>query len=259
MEEKMLNTVTIIGSNGKMGALFTRLLTEAGATVHGIDQPLTPEAVRAAVAGVDLVLLAVPVPAMDEVVAAVAPHLAQTTILADLCSLKTLPVKAMCDGFSGQVVGTHPLFGHQPDPSDMTCCLTPGRNDEAVAAIEELFTACGITVFRSTAEEHDKAMAYIQGLNFVTTLSYLSCLPEEVDIDRFLTPSFKRRLTAAQTMVTRDAALFATLFDSNPYSGESVRSFRSFLNIAAGGDLDLLTEKAMWWWRAPENQGGPPA
>lgn len=253
----MLHTATIIGSNGKMGALFTRLLTEAGLSVRGIDQPLTAETVHAAVAGADLVLLAVPVPAMDEVVAAVAPHLAPTTILADLCSLKTLPVKAMCDGFSGPVVGTHPLFGPSPDPEDMTCCLTPGRGDDALNVLEELFASCGMTVFRSTSEEHDKAMAYIQGLNFVTTLSYLSCLPEDVDIDRFLTPSFKRRLTAAKTMVTRDAALFATLFDSNPFSGESVRSFRSFLNIAAGGDLDLLTEKAMWWWRAPEDQGGP--
>jgi prephenate dehydrogenase len=255
----MLTTATIVGSDGKMGALFTRLLTRAGMTVRGLDRPLAPEAVRPAVAGADLVVLAVPVPAMDEVVAAVAPFLDPSTILADICSLKTLPVKAMCSGFAGPVVGTHPLFGPEPDPADMTCCLTPGRDEHVLPLLEELFTACGMTLFTATAEEHDRAMAYIQGLNFVTTLSYLSCLPEDVDIDRFLTPSFKRRLNAAKTMVTRDAALFATLFDSNPYSGESVRNFRSFLNVAAGGDLDLLTEKALWWWRTPENQGGPPA
>src|SRR6056297_2817358 len=104
----MLTTATIVGSDGKMGALFTRLLTRAGMTVRGLDRPLAPEAVRPAVAGADLVVLAVPVPAMDEVVAAVAPFLDPSTILADICSLKTLPVKAMCSGFSGPVVGTHP-------------------------------------------------------------------------------------------------------------------------------------------------------
>ena len=55
-------------------------------------------------------------------------------------------------------------------------------------------------------------------------------------------------------MLTRDAELFSNLFEANPYSQESVRMFRSVLNVAAGGDIELLAERAAWWWRAEEDE-----
>ena len=30
---------------------------------------------------------------------------------------------------------------------------------------------------------------------------------------------------------------------------QTVRQFASFVDIAAGGDLDLLSARASWWWR----------
>jgi prephenate dehydrogenase len=50
-------------------------------------------------------------------------------------------------------------------------------------------------------------------------------------------------------MLTEDTDLFETISESNPHLQETVRQFTSFLNIAAGGDLDLLAEHARWWWR----------
>jgi prephenate dehydrogenase len=69
------------------------------------------------------------------------------------------------------------------------------------------------------------------------------------NIDKFLTPSFQRRLDSAHKMLTEDTDLFETISESNPHLQETVRQFTSFLNIAAGGDLDLLAEHARWWWR----------
>ena len=43
---------------------------------------------------------------------------------------------------------------------------------------------------------------------------------------------------------------FTALFEANPYSHEVVRNYRNFLNIAAGGDIDLLVRRAEAWWSA---------
>ena len=89
--------------------------------------------------------------------------------------------------------------------------------------------------------------AVIQGLNFVTTVSYLSVLAHDKGVKQFLTPSFERRLEAARKMVTQDAELFTMLFETNPFSQDAVRSYRNYLHVAAGGDIDILVERAKWW------------
>jgi prephenate dehydrogenase len=49
-------------------------------------------------------------------------------------------------------------------------------------------------------------------------------------------------------MVTQDSDLFSTISDANQYSQEAIRLFRSFLALAAAGDMDLLADRASWWW-----------
>ena len=108
----------------------------------------------------------------------------------------------------------------------------------------------GFAPFDSGAEEHDRAAAYVQGLNFITTVAYFAAQAAGGEVQKYLTPSFTRRLTAAEKLITQDAALFTALFEANPYSHEAVRNYRNFLNIAAGGDVDLLVRRAEAWWTA---------
>ena len=68
-------------------------------------------------------------------------------------------------------------------------------------------------------------------------------------IEKFLTPSFGRRLEAARKMLTKDRELFQIISEDNPFMQETVRQFTAYLDIAAGGDLDLLSARASWWWR----------
>jgi prephenate dehydrogenase len=70
-----------------------------------------------------------------------------------------------------------------------------------------------------------------------------------------MTPSFSRRLEAARKMLLEDASLFSSIFEANAHSQDVVRHFRSFLNLAAAGDLDILVEKASWWWRETDPKG----
>ena len=115
-------------------------------------------------------------------------------------------------------------------------------------------TLLGFDPFYTTADTHDAAVAQIQGLNFVTTLAYLATLAQQPEIEDFLTPSFRRRLDAAESLMNRDAEMFTGLFEANPYGQDAVRRFRNFLHVAAGGDVDLLVDHARWWWRPPGAQ-----
>lgn len=250
-KEKHVGTISrccVIGSRGRMGRLFTSRLQAAGVTVAGLDQPLEQRRLAEVLPGQNLVLLAVPAPVLEDVLTRCAEHLSPEMILMDICSVKVLPMAAMLKHHVGPVVGTHPLFG--PDPNqDARVAVTPGRGDQALAATMDLLAGLGFTSFLTTPETHDRAMAAVQGLNFVTTCAYLSALAEDESLESFLTPSFSRRLEAARKMLTEDATMFTDLFEVNPYSQDAVRLFRSHLNLAAGGDMDVLAQRAGWWWR----------
>jgi hypothetical protein len=56
-------------------------------------------------------------------------------------------------------------------------------------------------------------------------------------------------------MITEDAELFEGLFEANPSSQDAVRSYRSILNIAAGGDINVIVERALLWWRFKDSSG----
>lgn len=241
-----------------MGGLFSARLGQAGREVTGLDKPLQPRRLAEILPAQDLVLLAVPVPALEEVLHRCGKHLAPETILMDICSVKVLPMSLMRKHHSGPVVGAHPLFGQDPGP-EARVAVTPDPGNQtpdlALNQIMDLLAELGFVPFATTPEVHDRAMAVVQGLNFVTSCAYLAALAGDVELRDFLTPSFLRRLEAARKMLTEDAGLFADLFEANPYSQDAVRLFRSHLNVAAGGDVDLLAQRAGWWWRDNTSEG----
>ncbi|MDD6180842.1 MAG: prephenate dehydrogenase [Desulfovibrionaceae bacterium] len=243
-------TVAVVGSHGRMGGMLMRRLAGPGRSLHGVDLPLTPDVVRAAVADADVVLFCVPAAAMRDVVALCVPHLRPGTVLADIVSVKAQPLAVMESLWDGPCVGTHPLFGPAPAPDlELRVCITPGsRAAEAhVALVESLFTGMGARCFRASAEEHDRAVGLIQGMNFITSLAYFAMLADHDELTPFITPSFLRRQEASRKLLTEDGALFTWLFEANPYAHESVRRYRQLLNVAAGGDIELLLGRARRW------------
>lgn len=252
-----IRTVVVIGGSGRMGALFVRRSREAGIQARAVDRPLTDELLSEALSDADLVVLSVPAQAVAEVAAKAAAHMEGHQILADVTSVKVKPMARMLAAFDGPVVGTHPLFGPDGGANSIPggkgrVAVCNGRDSAAALAVADWFRAMGFEVFEASAEDHDRAVARIQGLNFVTTVAYLAALADQPDILDFVTPSFTRRLEAARKMLTEDDRLFVTLFDSNPYGQEAVRLYRSMLNVAAGGDVELLAERAKWWWRSDD-------
>lgn len=252
MTDPELTQIAIAGADGTMGTLFSQRFAEAGCTVRSLTMPYTEDALKAALDGAQMVLLCVPVTVMETVIAQLRPHMQEGTILADVGSVKEGPMRAMLDNYDGPVVGTHPLFGNViPEDFEPRVAVAPGRKSDrdAAARVCDLFAACGYACFETTAEEHDRAMAFIQGLNFTSTVAYLAASRDVNSIKNFVTPSFKRRLDAAHKMLTMDKELFETISEANPYLQESNRKFMSYLSVAAGGDMELLAERAQWWWR----------
>lgn len=251
VEKNSIYKVVLIGAHGGMGRCLSRHMHQQGMQVSGFDQPLVPEEIGSKLVVADLVLLAVPIGAMPDVLEKIGPSLHPATILADICSVKERPLQLMLQAHSGPVVGTHPLFGPYPEPeTELKVAVIPGREQAACNAVHNFFRHLGFISFSTTAKIHDQAMAKIQSLNFVTTISYLAAVAQDQDVMEFITPSFQRRLQAAQKMLTQDGTLFQTMFEANPYSQDAVRHFRRFLNLAAAGDMDLLQDMAAWWWRA---------
>jgi len=249
-----VRTIAIVGARGQMGALFVRSFHKAGYAVATLDRPYRPdgtdEAIRAALQDADLVLISVPVTATRAVAETLAPHMPQGAILCDVCSVKVNPLAQMLEAYAGPVVGTHPLFGPViPEGFEPRVAVAPGRGEGAAEAVSDVFARAGFTPFASTAEEHDRAMAVVQGLNFITTVAYLAAARQTPGIENFRTPSFERRLEAARKMLTKDRELFQLIAEDNPFLQETVRQFTAYLDLAAGGDLDLLSARASWWWR----------
>lgn len=243
-------SVVVLGSRGRMGSMFMRRFAEAGLAVRGLDQPLQNMAEE--LAGADVLLLCVPAAVLRQALRRALPHLPAEAVLADITSVKVRPMENMESLWPGAVVGTHPLFGPESAPgADLAVAVTPGERaaERHTVMVEDLFIAIGCRVFRTTPQRHDEAMAAVQGLNFISSLAYFATLAQREELLPFLTPSFRRRQEAARKLLTEDAPLFEGLFEANPYSHEMVRQYRSFLNMAAAGEISLLAERAAWWWK----------
>lgn len=244
--------VLVVGCRGRMGAMLCRRGKAAGLDMRGVDVPLTDAVLAPACKDAALVLLCVPAAVFADVAATVCAHLPATAILADITSVKVRPLQQMEAIWPGPVVGTHPLFGPAtPDEDGLPVTVTPGRTarEEDTALVEAFFRALGCSTFRATADEHDRAMARVQNMNFITNLAYFALLAGQEDLLPYITPSFRRRLHAAEKMLTEDGTMFTGLFEANPYSHEAVRQYRKMLNVAAAGDIELLCRRAQWWWK----------
>ena len=241
----------LVGKLGRMGAMLCARADQMGVCVAGVDRPLNADTLSEACADADMALFCVPASALDEVLAGVCPHLPDTAVVADITSVKEQPLRLMEKFWPGAVVGAHPLFGPAPDwETDLPVAVIPGSRADTVdvGKVEAFFLRLGFRTFRTTALEHDRAMAHIQNVNFITSLAYFALLAGHDELLPFLTPSFRRRLDAARKMLTEDARMFAGLFEANAHSHESVRQYRRVLNLAAAGEIDLLCRRARWWY-----------
>ncbi len=163
-------------SSGLAGEIFGYAKTSATrATAHklGFCDRVCDTAAEA-VEGADLVVLAVPVGAMAEIAAEIAPHLARGTTVTDVGSVKQAVIAAVGPllGPGVAFVPAHPLAGteHSGPTSGFAtlfqnrwCLLTPTEQStpEATLRLRTLWEGMGAKVQEMDAAHHDLVLAVV--------------------------------------------------------------------------------------------------
>lgn len=184
-------TIGIVGL-GLMGGSLARALGQLQPRVRIIGVE-TRDEVRVAAASVvqaddihatleplaacDLVVLCTPVAAIEALLAPVSAVLADGAIITDVAGVKVTVQRAAERIRAGVVfVGAHPMFGGEKGGFDRIARFAGGTvavtedsgNEAAIARVCALFASLGCRIVRCTAEAHDRAVARVSHLPFVT-------------------------------------------------------------------------------------------
>ncbi|EMZ5188678.1 bifunctional chorismate mutase/prephenate dehydrogenase [Yersinia enterocolitica] len=213
-----LRPVVIIGGEGQMGRLFSRMLTLSGYQVKTLEQQDWAQA-ESILADAGMVIVSVPIHITEEVIARL-PKLPSDCILLDLASVKNKPLQAMLAAHEGPVVGLHPMFG--PDVGSLAkqvVVYCDGRDPEAYQWLLEQLQVWGARLHRISAVEHDQNMAFIQALRHFATFAYgLHLAEENVQLEQLLalsSPIYRLELAMVGRLFAQDPQLYADIIMSS--------------------------------------------
>jgi prephenate dehydrogenase len=178
-------------------------------------------------AAAHIVILAVPVQAMQAVIRAIAPLVRPGATVIDVASVKVLPSQWLADHIPAatHIVATHPLFGPQSTLrgglTGRQLVICPIREDRhlKVAALGE---ALGLRVRITTAEEHDREMAYVQAL---THLIGRSLAQMDIPDESLKTQSYQHLIDLTDLIGADSFELFSAIQTLNPHAPAVVADF----------------------------------
>ena len=184
-----------------------------------------PQSLKDAAAS-DIILVAVPVQAMEQVLADVGRHVRPGATVIDVASVKMLPSEWLSRHIpdSAHIVATHPLFGPQSaarglEGRQLVICPIRGDRHLKVAALGE---ALGLRVRITSAEEHDREMAYVQALTHLIGRSLAQMrIPDEM----LKTQTYQHLLDLTGLIGNDSFELFTAIQTLNPYAPEVVEEF----------------------------------
>jgi len=184
------------------------------------------DSAAAAVEGADLVILCVPVGAMEEVARAIAGSLAPGAVISDVGSSKQSVCRALATTLQGAcVIPAHPVAGTEnsgPDAGFATlfhhrwCIVTPpeGADPAKVASLVHFWESLGAMVETMTPEHHDLVLAvtsHIPHLIAYTIVGTASDLEEVTrsEVIKFSAGGFRdfTRIAASDPVMWRDVFL----------------------------------------------------
>lgn len=184
------------------------------------------DSVEAAVNKADLVVLCVPVGAIETAARELAPHLKPGAIISDVGSSKESVAKALAKALPGHtIIPAHPVAGTEQSgpeagfPSlfiNRWCILTPpaDADEAAIAALGEFWTKLGAKVELMDAQHHDLVLAvtsHIPHLIAYTIVGTASDLEEVTrsEVIKYSAGGFRdfTRIAASNPVMWRDVFL----------------------------------------------------
>ena len=235
----------------------------------------TPEE---AVKSADVVLLAMPVGAMADIFDRIASNLGEKTLLTDVGSTKQDIIAAARRGLGDRVarfVPGHPIAGAEKSGAGAAQAdLYVGRNvilaplaendSDTVAAVADMWRACGAQVQEMSADEHDRIFAAVSHLPHLAAFALVDELagrPETEVYFRHAGSGFRdfTRIAGSSPEMWRDIALAnreALLGELDAYRTRLL----AYRDALAAGDADVLMQsfarasQARSRWRGPNTE-----
>ena len=188
-----------------------------------------------------IVIVCVPISAMETTLAQIAPLLTPGTTVADVCSVKEYPARWMRQLLpkTVDILATRPMFG--PDSASNSLrghkiVLCPERiSPEKYKKIKAWLAGKGLQIIETTPSEHDRKIAVSLSLtHFIgRTLSEFGATPLDID-----TEGYKRLLHILGVVKNDTWQLFEDMHRYNPYAREKREAF-----MAAMGQIDAQLKK----------------
>jgi len=179
-----------------------------------------------AVEGAEVVVLAVPVGAMSDILASIAPRLAERAILTDVGSTKGSVVDAVKNSFGtipARFVPGHPIAGTERSGVEASFAelyhqrrviLTPlpETDGKALQAVRAMWLATGAEVVEMDVQHHDEVLAATSHLPHVlayTLVDTLARMEEHTEIFRFAAGGFRdfTRIASSDPRMWHDICL----------------------------------------------------
>ena len=186
----------------------------------GVPGVSLAEAARA-----DVVVLAVPAQNLASVLEHAAPHTRPGALVIDVCSVKMRPLELMTRHLPAgvRIVGTHPLFGPQSGKdgiAGLPIALCRARADEATVECVRSFLAgtLGLRVIETTPQEHDRQMAYVQGLTHFVSRAIAGM---DLPATPMSTRAYARLLDMKRDLQDDSIDLFLTIERGNPFAAQA--------------------------------------
>ncbi|NLE95824.1 MAG: prephenate dehydrogenase/arogenate dehydrogenase family protein [Dehalococcoidia bacterium] len=273
--------IAIIGASGKMGSWFAAFLHTQGHDLILIGRrPEAVEEVAAAMPGAmvggysdvreaDLVLISVPLDAVESVMSALGPHIRPNQAVIDVSSVKTAPQRAADTHMPHACfLGVHPMFGPGADGfRGHNVILTPvGEAASALAAKAKAYLEpFGAHIVCMNPQTHDEVMAVVLGLPalVVALVARTALATGHFALAREVSgTSLEVLVSLTESMLCEGSELYGTLLAGLPDAPdvaqrleESASHFRSLVEqggrtamidefAALGGELEKLDYRA---------------
>ncbi len=175
----------------------------------------------------DIVVLATPVRTLKAVAEAIAPFVKPWGLVVDVGSVKMKPAKWLVDALPATVsiLCTHPLFGPQSARKgihDLEIVLCPVRIRHLKTIVRFFHDTLDLKVTVATPEQHDKALAAVQGLTHLIAkvMTGLEPLPRV-----HTTRSYDLMMQGIGLVQGDSDELFLSIERDNPFAADIRRSF----------------------------------
>ncbi|MDP2828147.1 MAG: prephenate dehydrogenase/arogenate dehydrogenase family protein [Sulfuricellaceae bacterium] len=276
----MINRLVIIGV-GLIGGSLALALRQAGAVKEIIGVGRSQENLNAAlhlgiidraesdpasaVKNADIVLLAVPVAAMQPTMAALAPHLEPHTIITDVGSTKRDVL-----GYAHRhlpkhlthFIAAHPIAGAEQSGAtaaranlfqnrNVVITPLPVNDPAAVNAVSQMWVQCGAKVSSMTPQRHDEIFAAVSHLPHLLSFALvdeIAARPNAEELFAYAASGFRdfTRIAGSHPEMWRDICLAnrdALLHELDAYQGH-LENLRTMLEQGDGAALENVFEHA---------------